>query len=117
MDTATAIANGIANRGKEPMVFDWDLAARMIRESGCVTASAGLRSDWGWTGGCIYRDGKPVMDDYTYLSSTWAVPEIEIDGVVHPCYRMESECPGWSSDTKWPGSAVAILSDEEAPRD
>lgn len=50
------------------------------------------------------------MDDYTYLSSTWAVPELKIGDVLVPCYRMKSEVPGWGSDTKWPKSALDILS-------
>ena len=109
MDTLSAFAMGEANRGKELMVFDWDKAARMIKESGTSTASAGLRSDWEWTGGNIFYNGKPNMDDYTHLSSTWAVPEIDLgDGAVS-CYKMQSEVPDWGCDTKWPESALKIL--------
>ena len=59
------------------------------------------------------EDGKPVMDDYTFLASTWAVPELDIDGDIVECFRMEHEVPGWGSDTKWPKSALDILSSEE----
>lgn len=93
------------------MVFDWDKAATLIKQSGCQSASAGLRDDWAWTGGCIFTDGKPDMDDYTYLASTWAVPEIEIDGELQDCFRMQSETPGWDASTKWPDSALSILND------
>ena len=113
MDTLSAFIMGDLNRGKEMMVFDWEKAARLIRERKPKCASAGLRSDWEYTGGKIYEDGKPVMDDYTYLASTWAVPEIDIDGEVIDCYRMENEVPGWSAKTKWPKSALDILSAEE----
>lgn len=109
MDTFSAFAKGEANRGREPMVFDWDKAARLIAEHKPTEASAGLASDWEWTGGTIYRDGKPDMESYTYLSSTWATPEIVIDGVVHECFVMASQAPEWGSDTKWPASALAIL--------
>lgn len=109
MDTLSAIAMGYATRRDEPMVFDWDKAAQLIRDSKCSHASAGLRSDWEWTGGTIFEDGKPVKSDYTYLSSTWAVPEIEINGEVMPCYRMKSEVPRWDANTKWPKSALDIL--------
>ena len=50
------------------------------------------------------------MNDYTYLSSTWAVPELDMDGEIVDCYRMEHEVPGWNSNTKWPQSALDILS-------
>ncbi len=112
MDTLKAFAMGEANRGKELMVFDWDKAAKRIAEVHPVIASAGLKSDWEWTGGEIFRDGEPVMDEYTYLASTWATPELDMDGEVEPCYRMQSEVPEWSYDTKWPYSALKILAAE-----
>ena len=119
MNTWAAFAMGEANRGKELMVFDWDRAARLIRERKPECASAGLRSDWEYTGGTIYEDGKPVMDDYTYLASTWAVPELDMDGEIVECYCMQHEAPRWDANTKWPYSALAILSEadeeEEAP--
>jgi len=109
METMKAYAMGQANRGNELMVFDWDKAARLIRESGCETAFAGLCSDWGNTGGRIFSNGEPDMDDYTFLASIWATPEIEIDGERIDCYKMQSEVPDWDSDTKWPDSAIKIL--------
>ena len=113
MNTWAAFAMGEANRGKELMVFDWDRAARLIRERKPECASAGLRSDWEYTGGTIYEDGKPVMDDYTYLASTWAVPELDMDGEIVECYRMQHEVPQWDENTKWPYSALTILSEAD----
>lgn len=107
MDTMQAFANGEANRHKELMVFDWDKAARLIKKYNPETASAGLRSDWEYTGGLIYENGKPFYE-YTYLASTWAVPELEIDGMILDCYIMKSETE-WDSYTKWPQSALDIL--------
>jgi len=109
MNTLAAFAMGEANRGREQMVFDWDKAAQLILETEATYAAAGLAGDWEYTGGTIFRDGEPVKDDYTFLASTWAVPEIRIDVECIPCYRMESETPGWDSYTKWPESALAIL--------
>ncbi len=109
MDTLSAFAMGLANRNRESMVFDWDKAAELIKEYKPKTAMAGLRGDWEWTGGTIYENGEPVLDSYTWLSSTWATPEIDLDGEVIECYKMESHVPNWDSDTKWPESAVAIL--------
>lgn len=109
MDTMMVFAMGQANRGKELMVFDWDKAAEIIRERKPEYAFAGLCSDWEWTGGTIYKNGEPVKDSYTYLASTWATPELEIDGEIIDCYKMQSETPNWDSDTKWPESSLAIL--------
>ncbi len=82
MDSFIAFAMGMANRGKPMMVFDWDKAAKRIKETGARQASAGLAGDWEYTGGEILVDGKPTNDGYTYLASTWAVPEIEIGVLV-----------------------------------
>jgi len=109
MDTMQAFAMGQANRSKELMVFDWDKAAALIRERGAQIASAGLSGDWDWTGGPIYEDGAPDTESYTYLASTWATPEIEIDGKTVDCFLMQSETPGWDASTKWPESALHIL--------
>ena len=111
MDTMNAFALGRANRGKELKVFDWEKAARLIVEGNAKSAAAGLAGDWEWTGGEILRDGVPVPADqtYTFLASTWATPEIEINGVRQDCYRMKSETPDWDSDTYWPAAALALL--------
>ena len=112
MDSLTAYAIGQANRCKESMVFDWEKAARLIKERCAKTASAGLAGDWEYTGGEILADGKPVPKDdaCVYLASTWATPQLEVDGDIVDCYRMASETPGWDSDTYWPPEALAILS-------
>jgi hypothetical protein len=114
MDNMSAFAIGEANRGKPLMVFDWEKAARLIRERQPREALAGLRGDWKYTGGEIYRDGQPVPqeDTYTYLASTWAVPEIYLDGEVLECWKYESETPGWGSDTYWPEEARLLLVSE-----
>lgn len=109
MNTMAAFMMGDLNRGKELMVFDWDRAAARIAEEHPKSASAGLRDDWEYTGGEIYRDGDPIKDEYTYLTSTWATPELKMDGKVETCYRMKSEAPDWDSGTKWPDSALKIL--------
>ena len=111
MDSMTAFLMGQAAQGNEPMVFDWDKAAEIIRESKPEVAAAGLRDDWGYTGGEIYVDGEivPAEDTYTYLASNWAVPELELDHIVQPCFKLQSEVPDWGSGTYWPDSAREIL--------
>lgn len=109
MDMFSAFLMGVRNRHKELMVFDWDKAARLIAEKKPKVDSAGLRGDWEHTGGCIYAAGEPIKDCYTFLASTWAVPELSLDGVLVECYRMRHEVPEWNAKTKWPASALAIL--------
>lgn len=109
MDTLQAFALSEANREKESMVFDWDEAAKIIKKLGAKNASAGLSGDWEYTGGEILENGKIPKDSYTYLASTWAVPELEIDGEIFECYKMKSATAGWNEETFWPESAKAIL--------
>ena len=116
MDTASAMLMGALNRGKEQMVFDWDTAARIIKERNPIYAEAGLSGDWGNTGGMIFYNGKAISDSYTYLASTWAKPCLmlytdkdQYDGEMIECYLMKSNAHGWSSKTKWPDSALDIL--------
>lgn len=111
MDTLKAFAMGKASRHKELMIFDWKKAARIIKERKAKNASAGLSGDWEWTGGDILQDGEPLSKEETYcfLASTWAIPELEVDGDLMECYCMQSETPGWNYGTFWPEEALAIL--------
>jgi hypothetical protein len=111
MDNMMAFAKGMANQGKELMVFDWEKAAKLIKEKQPQEAGAGLAGDWSWTGGEIWRDDKPVPkeDTYTYLASTWAIPELEMDGSRQDCYKMQSDTPKWDSGTYWPEEALKII--------
>ena len=109
MDTMDACRKGEMNRDKESMVFDWDKAAREIKKRKAKDAYAGLKDDWEWTGGQILKDGKPYYDDYTFLSSTWAIPELKIDNETIYCYKMQSELPKQNQDTKWTKKSLEIL--------
>lgn len=102
---------GLINSNKELMVFDWIKAARIIKKRKATNASAGLKNDWEWSGGEILKDGIPIPRDltYTYLASTWAIPELDIDGEIIECYKMQSKTPNWNSDTYWPEEALKIL--------
>lgn len=110
MRTDLAFALGSATRDNPLMVFDWDKAAELLRGRNPSYAEAGLKGDWEYTGDYIWENGKPVTNRYTYLASTWAMPLLIMDnGEPIPCYRMESEVPGWDAKTKWPESALKIL--------
>lgn len=101
---------GLINRGKPEMVFDWIKAARLIKEKNPQMARAGLKDDWEYTGGIIYYHGNKVVndDDTMWLASTWATPQLEMDGELHDCYVMEDQT-SWDSHTRWPKEAVEIL--------
>lgn len=110
MNSVLAFLRGEASRGKRRMVFDWNKAARLIREQKAKTASAGLHSDWEFTGGAILQHGEPVTKAYTYLASTWAAPELVMDdGDAVECWCYEGDGNTWDEATKWPETALAIL--------
>ncbi len=121
VDTLSAFAMGEANRGKPQRVFDWVKAAELIRERRPAAAEAGLEGDWEYTGGVIYRGGAPVHDEYTYLASTWATPQLMLLGCESggddtvDCWRWRDETD-WHSGTKWPAEALAVLGHEAAPK-
>lgn len=110
MHTLQAFARATAAGSQAKIrVFDWIKAAQWIVEKQPENVSAGLGGDWEWTGGRIYADGKPVPaeDTYVYLSSNWAIPEI--DGDVIDCWVYAGEGNNWNSDTYWPQEALDIL--------
>lgn len=102
--------------GNKQMIFDWHKAAQLIKERKPKIASAGLASDWEYTGGEIYtEDAGPLSKEnsYTYLSSNWATPELDLDGEIIPCFVTEDNNPeNWNSGTFWPESALKILKSE-----
>jgi hypothetical protein len=112
MDTLSAIARRQAHKNDSIKVFDWNRAAELIKKHKPQKASAGLSQDWEWTGGTIFEDGKPITNSYTYLSSVWATPELDLDGEIFDCYKLQDDVPDWNYDTKWPESALIILNVE-----
>jgi hypothetical protein len=90
--------------------FDWVYAARLIRESGCSTAMAGLDGDWAATADVIYSQGAPLENALTYLSSDWATLTILIAGKRSPCWKWEEDNPTFLEATAvWPKEAKAVL--------
>ena len=110
---AMAMSRAAAQRGAKQMIFDWDKAARLIKERKPKEAHAGLQSDWEYTGDTIWSaKGGPLSRDEcsAYLSSNWATPELDLDGDIIPCFITADNNPNnWDSGTVWPESALAIL--------
>ena len=109
--------DAIARRSQETTMksFDWNKAAEIIKENLAkypnLIASAGLQGDWAYTGGEIFENGKPTNDNYTYLSSNWAIPTliIENDGeeiLEVACYEDENK---FDSSSKWDKESLEIL--------
>ena len=114
MNTMMAFAMGELNRHNEKKVFDWNKAAKLIKENYLdEVVLAGLSGDMEYTSGIIFEDGHPVYDYYTYLSSTWATPVLAVRDKEIPCYVMEHETE-WDDSTKWPQSALDILGVKES---
>lgn len=115
MDTMQAFVRATSAQaaGAKQMIFDWNKAAQLIKERSPRIASAGLQSDWEYTGGTIYTDEDGPLtreDSYTYLSSNWATPELDLDGDIIPCFITSDNNPeNWDSSTMWPASALEIL--------
>lgn len=111
MDSMSAFARGEMSRGAPTRVFDWVRAAERINEVKPSMASAGLSGDWEYTGGLIYTaDGIPDEDDtYVFLASTWAIPELSLDGAIEDCWTWQGDT-GWGAHTYWPEEARRILS-------
>lgn len=108
MDSMIAFMMGQAHRNDKLKVFDWNKAAELIVKYNLTDADAGLKEDWGFTGGNILTDGNLNINSYTYLASTWATPVLLTDEEVYDCWIWEDETD-WDSDTKWPQSAIEIL--------
>lgn len=99
---------------KDYKVFDWAKAAKLITEH-CMIGSyfdtkkiveAGLMEDWSCTSGPVFSKGNIVEeeDTYTYLSSSWATPILDIDGEEHECWVYATETEH-DEDSYWPEDA------------
>ena len=104
MDTMTAFAMSQANISNKRMVFDWDKAVNIIQKRGLKNCGAGLASDFEYTAGMILSNGIPITNDYTYLASNWATPQLIIycdsdDGLLD--YDEVVDCWVWEDETSY----------------
>lgn len=106
-------AEDARKNGNKMKTFDWDKAAQIIKEKlktdNNLIAEAGLEGNWGHTGGIIFENGKPDSDNYTYLSSNWAIPTLIINNEEEiPCYT-EDEDSRFDLGSKWDDISLNIL--------
>lgn len=101
--------------GEKMKSFDWNKAAEIIKEKvklhPDLNAEAGLQNDWAYTGGVIFQNGKPTNDDYTFLSSIWAIPSLILswddeEQEEIPCFEQEGK---YNSESKWNDESISIL--------
>jgi hypothetical protein len=106
----------IANRdrakaaGAKLRVFNWNRAAEILMQRVPDEADAGLSGDLFWTSDTIWQEGGPRTECSTYLASIHATPVLVIDGEEIPCWILAEDSPGWNAETKWPDSALDIVS-------
>lgn len=115
MDTADAfrLARAARARGDAFRGFDWETAARLIKERKPKCAEAGLEGDWDCTGGVIYQDGKTVTDSYAFLSSNWAIPQLDLDGERIDCWVVLTDPKSFNPTELWPVAAIEILGNDD----
>lgn len=87
--------------------FDWEKAARIIKEKKPIVAEAGLAEDWYWTGGTIWENDGPVYGQ-PYTSSYWATPVLVCDGEQQECWTMG---PKQDPSKVWPKEALEIINE------
>ena len=104
-------------KGDPQMKFNWDKAAEIIKERFSnhpdLIAEAGLQGDWYYTGGRIFKNGKPINYEYTYLSSNWAKPTLILsyDGKEQEeieCFTTDEESR-FNEKSKWDEYSLKIL--------
>lgn len=103
-------------KGNKVMAFDFDNAAEIIKREfklhPDLIAEAGLQGDWNYTGGTIFKNGKPTNDSYTFLASNWAKPTLILtwDGIEqHEIECSIEENERFNSESKWDKISIEIL--------
>ena len=102
--------SGQLDKKKCDMAFDWEKAARIIRQEKPFIAFAMLEDKWDKSRCKIYQGGFPVYEDDTVHSPTLR-PMLALDNHEPvPCFKMEYETNGMNV---WPKTALDILEGKE----
>lgn len=103
-------------KGNPQKCFDWDKAAKIIKETLAkhpdLIAEAGLQGDWKYTGGIIFEEGKPTNENYTYLSSNWAIPTLILSWNDEEQEEIDCFITGehrFNESSKWDDTSLDIL--------
>ena len=83
--------------------LDWDKAKKVCEQFPTATIIAGLLEDWDCTSGIIFKNGKYNTKSYLYVSSRWATPYLDVDGMEIPCWTNEDKYKSDSKRPKWWG--------------
>lgn len=114
---------------KDFMIFDWNKAATILKNTGVSEAYAKINTYKNPSTVLIYKDSKPVFNDCSSLFSNWAVPCLVINTLIcsddsesadivnlelEECWLIKSDIPvDWGTQYRqicWPKSALNILS-------
>lgn len=106
-----------AMKNNPVMVFDWDKAAKTIKEylknHPDLIAEAGLQEDWDYTGGIIFSNNEPISDTDTYLASNWAVPTLILSWDNKEQEEIECYCikenSRFDKNSKWDDESLKLL--------
>lgn len=92
--------------------FDWESAAKLIKERGAKEVSIGLMEDWDCTSVTILECGQVIKPEYSehHLLSNWATPMMVIDEEEVECYYDNLGLEeARKSQELWPKVALEIL--------
>lgn len=113
---ADGFTSGMGLNDNPFKTFDWNKAAEIIKEKHKIhpdlIAEAGLQRDWDNTGGIIFENGKPTNENYTYLSSNWAIPTLILSSNGEEFEEIECYVEGetkYHSGSEWDEESLAIL--------
>jgi len=56
------------------VTLDWDALRKFVKERKPVEVSAGILTDWFWTGATVYENGKFKRNHKAYTTTSWASP-------------------------------------------
>lgn len=98
-------SRGEIDKKRCDMTFDWELAARLIKNAHPFIAHATLEDSWNLVHRVIYQGGFHVYSETVH--SDRKRPMIVIDGGEPiPCFKMEYDTNGMEP---WPKEALEIL--------
>jgi len=87
------------------VVFNWNLAAKLIRTYGAIVAEASIP---GVGSVVIWKEGGPAPREPFEFAGTGVI-ELRIGDEVWNCITAKTDHPDWNKDTYWPESALAIV--------
>lgn len=96
---------GHISKDKCDMVFDWEKAAQIIKDTRPYIAYAQLEEDWEKETRKIYQGGIPVYSETVHSQKYRPMLVVNSEKPI-PCFKMEYDTNGMEP---WPTRALNIL--------